>query len=230
MTAENESIEQKIEIGDTVYVTPYKTQSMDGYWSAGYLSGTTGVVTGLRKDYDWRSTPNLALIRVLSEDGKDARSCERKIDGLKLVAKGPGRFELGVTHPFSEEELKKQRWDAYVVRAHLHDLTHQGYSNPATFLAALYLDQSTAFRAQLPDMWRKDGTVNADKVRKAFGQLGMTIDPWAYECPVEAPEEFQHHINPIRAKLNVNWDEVAAEFTRDKMRESMGIPETRAAA
>lgn len=134
-----------------------------------------------------------------------------------LVAKGPGRFELGVTHPYSEEELKQQRWDAYVARVHLHDLTHQGYSNSATFLAALYLDQSTAFRAQLPGMWRKDGTVNADKVRKAFGQLGMTIDPWAYECPVEAPEEFQHYHNPIRAKLNVNWDEVAAEFTQEKM-------------
>lgn len=135
-----------------------------------------------------------------------------------------------VTHPYSEEELKQQRWDAYVARVHLHDLTHQGYSNSATFLAALYLDQSTAFRAQLPGMWRKDGTVNADKVRKAFGQLGMTIDPWAYECPVEAPEEFQHYHNPIRAKLNVNWDEVAAEFTQEKMKDSMGFPETRAAA
>lgn len=216
MTEDNK---EQLEIGDTVFVKSYQTQTMSGYWHDGYMSGRTGVIVSFRKDYDWRGTPNLAHIRFMEEGGDAAFSGDRPLSELTLVSKGTGRVELGVTHPFSGDELRKQRFAAYVAHAEAADLRHQGFSNPATFIVHFYLDQEPSIHAQLPQLWRQDGTVNPNKLKSLFSQLKLQVDDWAYSCPIETPTEFTHARNPIINKLQVNWDEVAAEFTRSKIQE-----------
>lgn len=219
--SENKEPAVQFEIGDTVYVNPYKTRNMNGELVEGWPSGKTGIILKLTKKYDWQRAPTGVNLRIMSDDGRNAESAWMcPIEHLTLVSKGPGRVELGVTHPFSQDELREQRWEAYVEAAHAADLTHQEFCNQATFMAHLYLDQDTRFRKELPSLWRKDGTVNPDKVRKAFHRLGLQVDPEVFECPVEAPEEFRLRPNPIAGKLNIDWDEVAAEFTRDTVEDS----------
>jgi hypothetical protein len=63
-------------------------------------------------------------------------------------------------------------------------------------------------------MRRADGTVNPNKVKKVFMHHRLTIEPWAFECPIMVPDEFANARNPASDKLAINWDEVATEFAR----------------
>lgn len=204
--------ENTLTIGDTVRILPYIVTTMSGLSVEGYLSNKLAVVTGFSKDYSWRSRPNLASLRVLEDDDARASTASRPLDQLALVTKGPGFFELGKTHPFSKEELQDQRWAAFVDKANSLDLQHEGFSNAATFLAWIYLNQEPKARHRLTMLVRKDGTLNPGRVEKLFVELKLAIDAWAFECPLEVPEEFKFRRNPVASKQAVNWAEVAKQF------------------
>jgi hypothetical protein len=214
-----ECMTEQLRVGDTVRVKPYQTQNMSGHWSEAYLSNRTGVIISLHADYSWRREPTHARIRMPEGDGDGTWNSDAALAQLELVSKGNGTFELGVTHPFSPKELRLQRWADFQARANAADLSHQGYSNRATFLAWMYLNQEPKVHAELPHLWRQDGTINPNKLHGLFARYQMEIDEGAYMCPLETPVDLVGYGNPIRAKLGINWDEVAAEFTRSKILE-----------
>lgn len=138
-------------------------------------------------------------------------------DYARLVTKGRGQFEYGVDIPFSKLQLAQQRYQVFkdrVDRAMLQVVAdgYQGYPNAATFLAALYLRQEPKFHAQLGYLRRKDGTVNPKKVQKAFHDLRLKVDEWAYACPVDVPDEFARHSLSLLVGLRVDWAVVANDF------------------
>jgi len=201
--------EVSLSVGDTVRVKPYQTQSMCGLWSTGYKSGLTAIVTGFKKDYDWRTIPNIAILRLINKDGEDAYQDSHPISELTVIEKGPGRFELGVTHPLLKDELKKLRYMSVYEKIHSFDLRTQGFSNAATYLADLYLSQDPRAQDQIKGMVRKDGSINPKKVAKLFYQLKLKIDPWALQRPIDPPEEFRNHSFHDSHLYQVHWDEVA---------------------
>lgn len=201
-----------LRVGDTVRVKPYQVQSMSGLWAESGKSGCTAIVTGFKRDYSWRSRYTHAVLRVLSRDGQSAWQDSEPFDRLELVERGPGHFVLGQTHPFTPDELRHQRWQAFVQKLEHLDLSHQGFCNPATFLAWLYLNQEPAAHAALRGYVRKNGTINPNRVEKLFRQLKLTVDPWAFECPLDMPAEFSKHLNPAARRQRVDWQEVAGTF------------------
>lgn len=133
---------------------------------------------------------------------------------FELVRRGDGVCTPGVHYQFTPDELRDQRWDAFCARVRSHDFRHQGFSNAATYLAYLYLANESRFvLGLLPGMRRKDGTVNAGKVEKAFGNLRLRVDAWAFECPLEVPAEFNTWRIPGLPR--VDWAEVAKEFAEE---------------
>lgn len=201
-------------VGDRVRITRHMIGRMvaGGPWHDESVEGKDGIITliDVRK-WDRR----VAYIRMIDTGyvfGLD--EFDRNHWGFETVAKGNGTVTPGVDYPFTEDELRKQRFDTFVARVRAVDQRHQGYSNAATFLAVLYLRNHSGFmRHILPDLQRKDGTVNPDRLRSMFYSLKLTIDAWAQACPIELPPEFARYNIPGMPR--VNWDEVAADFKRE---------------
>jgi hypothetical protein len=201
-----------IDIGDTVRVMPYTCTTMNGDVVKGFSSNRLAIVTGISKDYAWRSAPNQVDVRILEPGESHAYTDSFKTEKVQLVEKGNGTFVLGQTHPFSPYELERQRWDELVAKAKAAPLEHEGFVNAATFLAWLYLNQEPRAHTNLPGMRRKDGSINPNKVEKLFSTMGLTIDSWAFECPVAIPAEFKNQGNPVAYEQRIDWREVAEQF------------------
>lgn len=201
-----------IEIGDTVLIQPYTTQTMSGNSYPGSASNKTGVVIRLSKSYDWMSYCDNGTVRVLAKDDDTAVEELRPLAKLSLVSKGNGTVVLGQTHPFSKQELREQRWDSFVSKVQAVDLQHVGFKNGATFMAWMYLDQEAKVHAALPRLRRKDGTIHPNKLNKLFRQCKFQIDEWAFKCPLDLPEEFKHRPNPVKDRQALDWTEVADQF------------------
>lgn len=199
-------------VGDTVEVATYQVQTMSGLWVDGYCCGKTAIILELTKDYAWRTEPNQARLRIIEGDNEQAWGSTENLANLRLVQRGEGRVELGVTHPWTQTELQEQRWVVFVDLARGVSLTHEGFSNAATYLAWLYLNQEPRAHQSLKGFVRKDGSLNPNRVRKLFSDMRLRVDDWAYACPIEVPVEFAHRPNPVAHLQQVNWPEVAAEF------------------
>lgn len=161
------------------------------------------------------------LERIDPDNGEATRTF---INGgyMALVEKGPGSFIPGVSRPYSEREIKAQRFVAFLARLDAatqpDKLKHQGYSNAATFLAVTYLRNDPRFAEQMvPQLRRKDGSLNPERVRKAFSTLGLRVDKWAYESPIDVSGEFaMYNLGRPMWRLNVNWPEVAEDFRAEE--------------
>lgn len=119
----------------------------------------------------------------------------------------------GVTFPWTERELINQRWAAFLQKLEGFDHSHQGFSNPATFLAWLYLKNDAQACGQLKSMQRKDGTVSTAKVHRLFSVRRFKVDDWALECPIDVPAEFQNWVETRKGRA-VCWAEVAHAFRK----------------
>lgn len=116
----------------------------------------------------------------------------------------------GVDYVLTEDEYRQRR---YIAFTNTLSFEYEGWCNAASYLAHLYLNNERTFHNMLPQLRRKDGTINPDKVKKAFHQLKLKIDDWAYECPRECPEEFKTYINQYLRQFNqIDWHAVTAEF------------------
>jgi hypothetical protein len=216
-----------IEVSDIVEVTEksYMLGGLSGR-EAKLVTGASFlgrcVVLSLSKDYDWRSEPTHAMVRKIEAvnspnwimDGGNW-PFKMALTEVKLLEKGPGTITPGVSYEFTAEETRKQRWAAYLVKLAAADQTHQGWSNAATCLARQYLVQEPAFHSWLSRNRRNDGTVNADKVKKWFGQNKLKVDDWALEPIIEPPAEFAQYSNPLRP--SIDWVEIADSFSEKAM-------------
>jgi hypothetical protein len=201
-----------IQIGDTVRCHPYTVQTMSGLRVDGHRSGVEGVVVDMHKTYDWMPHPDMLKLRIFSKDGDSAYTDKHPLNDVDLVTVGPGRFALGITHPYSPSELREQRFQAVVDRWLKHDHRHQGFSNAATYLAWLYLNQEPRWHEQVRLKRRRDGTINPTWARKAFRELGLVVDEWALAPQIEVPTEFKSWLQVRTFRPQVDWDEVAAQF------------------
>lgn len=146
---------------------------------------------------------------------------------MVLVQKGNGFYTLGVDRPkasyevFGEELLAFRRKVVIAVENKMA-ARYQGFKNPATFLADLYLNNSHQFmNSVLPTLWRKDGSVNPLKLMKAFKTLGLVIDEWATAVPIEVPEKFKRASFAAEiAPLKVDWLELTFGFHRSRVQET----------
>lgn len=204
-----------IEAGDTVNIREHrKTPSMYPDRTFTYPAEERCVVLSLRKRHLWCAEAEQAHCVKLTGDGADVEDHFVKLHTLELVSKGSGHYVPGVSLPFSQRELKQQRWDAFAEQAYATPIPkHCGFSNASTFLAHLYLSQYKGFMGSLPGMRRQDGSVNPNKVEKAFRHARLVIDDWAYVHPLAVPGEFDRYSMPWRRALNINWLEVADSFS-----------------
>ena len=109
----------------------------------------------------------------------------------------PGSYEL------TQEEI----WDERFAR---REHAHQGWSNPPTFLAQLYLNTESRHRSAMMGMVRRDGSINSSRLQTYFQKSGLHIDDWSW-----FPETFPES---LRYRYRVNWAEIATFFA-DKARE-----------
>lgn len=180
-----------------VKITPVKSnfsRSDTNTYELRYLTGNVGSL-------DWIAITHYgALDRWNSYGHKE----------FIIVKNGHGAPIEGVDYQLTEHEYWKRRWNAFTESL---PFGYNGWRNVASYLAHLYLNNESKFHNMLPQLRRKDGTINPDKVAKAFKQLKLEIDAWAYECPKDCPKEFQSCIDSYLRKFNqVDWAAVAHEF------------------
>jgi hypothetical protein len=179
---------------------------------------TTGwVVAGVGWCFDDRRAVRLERL----VEGEDSFQLEFKHpDLLVLEQKGRGIFEAGIDRPFSPKELRMARFEKFKEKLLQAVLTrYEGYRNPATFLASLHLRNDPGFmNSVLPGLVRKDGTINPNRIEKAFRDRGHRLDPWVHQSPIDVPPEFANYRLPELCHLNVDWAEVAEDFRPDPVR------------
>ena len=160
---------------------------------------------------------------VLQVYADDRRALVRMLDAMQntIIDKYTDKWEVIETgcelvYRKNPEELRIERLNEFQAKMLAHDVTHQGFTNPATFLAALYLDNDSNFYHKwIPANLRKNGTVNPSKVEKYFGKHHK-VDAWAFACPIGVPEEFKKtYIPGLKAKMSVKWGEVALHVVKE---------------
>lgn len=181
-----------------VKITPVKSnfsRSDTNTYELRYLTGNVGNV-------DWISITHYGCLDRFHSYGHKE---------FVIVKNGHGEPVEGVDYQLTEHEYWKIRWAKFVATL---TFEYEGWRNSATYLAYLYLNNEGKFHNMLPKLRRKDGTINPSKVEKAFKELKLEIDDWAYECPKGCPKEFQLHIDSYLRKFNqINWQEVADQFS-----------------
>ena len=196
-----------IDIGDTVRILPRYHSSVrcQGHTEKDSSSDQIGIVV---RKHEYHS--HELLVRYLPFGNYSSWLTAVPLKGLSLLAKGDGEAKW-----FFEgrgEAMDRQRAE-HQAKLDACDVSHQGFSNAATFLACLYINNDARALAEVQSFQRKDGTVNPNKVNKLFHRRGFVIDAWAYESPIKTPEALEGV--QFRLRSNINWQEVANEFKRE---------------
>jgi hypothetical protein len=104
----------------------------------------------------------------------------------------------GTDYPQSLKECYDARWAAM-------DHRYEDWSNPATYLAHLYLRTDSRHFDEVLKMRRANGTVNPVRLENYFRKApDLVIDSWAW-YPDTFPERTDY-------RYKINWEEVAREF------------------
>ncbi|KWT98502.1 MULTISPECIES: hypothetical protein [unclassified Variovorax] len=112
---------------------------------------------------------------------------------------GTGKVpEAGVDYPLTAKQRFDEKWRTT-------DHTYQSWSNPATFLAQLYLTGDSKHHSAVLAMVRANGSINPTRLENYFWRKsGLVIDDWA-----RSPDGFP---NRSEYQYRVNWAEVARSF------------------
>ena len=203
-----------LSLGDKVQITEYTTETMCG-WKDKHkeLVGQIGLVVAINA-YTKYSYPEICItVRLSSGKEYQFRTYEHWCKtNITLVEKGRGWVTPGIDYLFTEEELQSFRYTEFLYKLTQIDQRYNGFSNAATYLAWLYLNQEPKFHKNLQYLYRKDGTINPNKITKWFYALKLKIDAWALDVQCDIPAEFIKHNRP---KPGVYWSEVADNFKRE---------------
>lgn len=211
-----------IEVGDTIRIVHLMVGRMYIATPCSWSIGRLAIVTSIKPYQYLSSTSHYSSsvgIRILDTDVpyNEFDIDDHKYETIELVSKGDGRAVGGIHYNFTEAELKDQRFEAFRYKCSQHDFTYEGFSNAATYLAWLYLNNCNTFIIRdRTQMARKDGTLNPGKIHKYFYAAGLSVDDWALECPLDTPEEFKHYNNREYIPT-VNWAEVALNFANKRV-------------
>lgn len=212
-----------IAVGNKVRIKQHFTTNLYGDTYEAHNVGREGYVVRFSKKYDWEREPSQAVIRLYcdlneqtGEYGQAYESFE-SIEHLEVIEATVGPVIAGQTCPYSRAELQSLFIQQQVQRVHSHDFTAQGYKNMATHLAAMYLNQDCRFHQQIEQLRRVDGTINPNKIAKAFKSLGLKIDELAFEAPLEFSNfnrlMYREIYQAIDKHQAVDWAEVADDFS-----------------
>lgn len=201
-----------IAAGDTVRIRPYTEKNMHGEPYEGCMGNVVGVVTDLYSQYKFFKEPNMASIRYFEGDQERAFSCSRPLDELDIVSKGNGEFILGITQPFSKRELYEQRLEAFDAKIKATVVKWEGWDNAATHQTFLALNTTEEASRRVNAIRRKDGSVNINKLRDIFYQMGLSVADWALEPIIDVPSEFKFEIARRGWCQRIDWDSIAEEF------------------
>lgn len=209
-----------LEAGDVVRITTYMVGLLatGGPWHDATVEGKEFIVTHrYQRPTDPAHVWRLCLRRLHNDPNGAPRSIivqtyDDGLNAMELVRKGRGVAIPGEDYELTEGEKKELRWRAFEQKLLGIDWSYNGYSNAATYLAALYLRNERAWHdTKLPSLRRKDGSLNPNRVEKAFTDLGLKVDDWAFGFPIDIPTEFANYALG-RYRPKVNWQEVADEF------------------
>lgn len=130
---------------------------------------------------------------------------------LELIERGKS-IVPGIDYPMTDSEWNDVILEDLAWKYDRLNFRHQGFSNYPTFLAHLYLNNESSFVNNVQHLWRKDGTINPDKIQKEFNRLKLKIEPEAFYIPMDFPST--HAYLESRWAPRVNWKEVADCFAR----------------
>lgn len=207
-------MEAEFQPGDIVRIRRYTVGRMTQTPGPSQLQGSFAVVvkvnwrpmlryagSGLAPDYDLRILGSWEPLYSF------AGWAESAYEELILTTKGNGTAVEGVDYQITPKEKLERAFSFYVERCMNLDVTHEGYPNPATFLARLYIDNDAELLEKVLALRRKNGTINPERLRLAFHNARMTTDGWAYEFRIDPPEGCEAWGMPLEAKqrLAVDW-------------------------
>jgi hypothetical protein len=161
------------------------------------------VVVGHAVDCTWRTMPeNMVLVKLLTLDNEwEPYGNGTRWDARHVLVEsiGDGQPPVpGKDFPLSKKEIFDERFAS-------RDHRFEGFSNPATYLAHLYLRANSKHFSSVCAMKRANGTVNPVRVQNYFAkQPDLSIDEWA-RYPDGFPEQMAYY-------FTVDWVEVAGEF------------------
>lgn len=204
--------------GDKVRILPHET-GPSYYPHIRYqhpASGEIHVVEAMPPHTPWGSgyySDATATLRYLTDDGGHSWHFVHP-SHLEVTEQGSGSFVPGVSLPFSERELSQQRWESYLERLRVALVEEfrvgtNGFTNPATFLAALAIDNDPDALRFARGKRRADGSLNPCWARRAFKMTRTVIPEWALAPLVDVPGEFASRRIPEELRRGVLWTSVA---------------------
>jgi len=98
----------------------------------------------------------------------------------------------------AENDIIQKKWEET-------DHTYEGFTNPVTYLAWLYIQQDNKHMTAVEQLLRKDDTINPKRLA-SYGKRYIEIDEdWQFH------PDFDNH---CKYTYNVNWAEVAEEIQK----------------
>lgn len=207
-------MDAKYQTGDTVLIRRYTVGRMTETPGPSELQGMYAIVVRVNWRPKYRSWKHdlapdydLRILGTWEPLYSFAKWHERDYEELTLVTKGCGTAIEGVDYQITPEEQQDRAFKFYVERCMNLDVTHEGYPNPATFLARLYIDNDAELLEKVLALRRKDGTINPERLRLASHKAGVKIDDWAYKYHIDPPEGCEGRALPLEAtqRLMVDW-------------------------
>jgi len=181
-------------------------------WASRRIGWIDGVVPG---EYSWSGSKyRVVILPNIQSWNHQSDSIEYvPIDTVSLLAKGDGKRPVpGLTYPFLPVQLRDIAYFEWDWLMRHTDHRHNGFDNLATHLAWLYLNNESKALQAVRRQYRKDGSVNPNKVAKIFKEHGLKIDDWALEPQIDPPAGIRVW---DKHRPHVNWEQVAYEFRKD---------------
>ncbi|KWU23434.1 hypothetical protein [Burkholderia cenocepacia] len=186
-----------IALGSRVTLLPTRNHRMFEFYK-----WTQGIVVSRRKDPDGYGDDHIIVIRKLEslsdwEPGSNfIRWAERDV---RVDTVGTGKEPVaGTDYPLCRKEILDAKWARM-------DHRHQGFTNPATFLAHTQLRFDQRHYREILRMVRQDGSINPSRLQTYWSRNCETTMPdWG-----KYPEGFPASLCYL---YRINWSELAQDF------------------
>lgn len=190
----------EVPLGSLVTLLPSRTSDCYDYYN-----GLQGIVIAryAASDRPWRPAPRVTIRKLdnLSDWEPHCNLVGWDSAYVRIDKLGDNTAPVaGKDYPLCKRETLDLLWSK-------RDHRCNGWSNPATYTAHLYLRQSPAHAAAVRAMIRKDGTINPARLENYWVKhADLQIDEWARHG-----EGFPQI---SRYAYRVNWAEIAGEFEK----------------
>lgn len=188
---------KEIPVGSEVVLHGHSRSGRQGF--AQFYAGHHAVVTAFHpcRRRIWTPTVTVRVIEPVNAMEAFANFGTVDASQVEVVRVGDGTVVPGESYQLCKIEVLRKRFAEM-------DHRYEGFKNPATYLAHLYLRTDAKHHQAVLGMIRSNFTINPTRLGNYFRKEGLKIDDWAW-----VPEGFPPHHEFSRA---VAWEEVAEEF------------------